>query len=212
MLFYFVCLWLVPSVLNVECVVGLSILDVPVGFLLTFICPMSCAPNGWRCFWIVHSRLTFRFSLTCIYRPNKRDGRDYYYWWVYKPSINRNQNHLSVYYTHGNQKGSSWSWSCGSYIYNYLYSPRVSHLSWDLESRSWRCVLNTALCDDVYQLLAAGRWYSPGIPVSPRVGMLYLPLKEHVAFCAVIKDEDNICALSKNKIYLCEVLKQVHVE
>jgi hypothetical protein len=132
------------------------------------------------------------------------------------PSIsllyNENQkSSISLLYNE-NQKGSSWSWSYGSYIYNYLYNQRVSHQSWDLESRSWRDVLNTALCDDVCQLHAAGRWYSPGIPVSPRVGMLYLPLKEHVAFCSVIKDEDNIGALSKNKMYFCEVLKQVHVE
>jgi hypothetical protein len=73
-------------------------------------------------------------------------------------------------------------------------------------------VINTTLCDDVSQLLVADRWYSPGIPVSSRVGKLYLPLKEHVAFCSVIKDEDNIGALSKYKIYLCEDLKQVHVE
>ena len=58
-LFCFVCLSLVPSVLNVEGVVGLSILDWPFGFLFTFICPMSCVPN----FAIVHSRLTLRFSL-----------------------------------------------------------------------------------------------------------------------------------------------------
>ena len=63
--------------------------------------------------------------------------------------------------------------------------------------------LNTELCDDVCQLLATGRWYSPGIPVSPRVGMLYLPLKEHVAFGSVIKDKDNIGALSKNITFIC---------
>ena len=48
----------------------------------------------------------------------------------------------------------------------------VSHLLWDLEVRtyliflSWRGVLDTTLCDKVCYLLAAGRWFSPGIPVS----------------------------------------------
>jgi hypothetical protein len=31
---------------------------------------------------------------------------------------------------------------------------------------SWRSVLDTTLCDKVRQLLATGRWFSPGIPVS----------------------------------------------
>jgi hypothetical protein len=29
-----------------------------------------------------------------------------------------------------------------------------------------RGVLDTTLCDKVYQLLATGRWFSPGTPVS----------------------------------------------
>jgi hypothetical protein len=29
-----------------------------------------------------------------------------------------------------------------------------------------RCVLDTTLCDKVYQLLATGLWFSPGTPVS----------------------------------------------
>ena len=30
------------------------------------------------------------------------------------------------------------------------------------ESRSWRCVFNTTLCDKVCQWLVAGQWFSPG--------------------------------------------------
>jgi len=33
-------------------------------------------------------------------------------------------------------------------------------------SRSWRGVLDTALCDTICQWLAAGRWFSPGTTVS----------------------------------------------
>jgi len=40
------------------------------------------------------------------------------------------------------------------------------HLTCEFESRSWRGVLDTALCDKVCQWLATGRWISPGTPVS----------------------------------------------
>ena len=55
---------------------------------------------------------------------------------------------------------TSWSWSYGSWIYNY------QHYSCEFESRSWRGVLNTTLCDKVCQWLAAGRWFSQGSPFS----------------------------------------------
>jgi len=40
------------------------------------------------------------------------------------------------------------------------------HWSCEFDSRSWRGVLDTTLCDKVCQWLAAGRWFSPGSPVS----------------------------------------------
>ena len=43
----------------------------------------------------------------------------------------------------------------------------VYHIeSCEFESRSWRGVLDTALCDKVCQCLAVGRWFFPGTPVS----------------------------------------------
>ena len=36
----------------------------------------------------------------------------------------------------------------------------------EFESRKWRGVLDTKLCDKVCQRLAAGLWFSPGTPVS----------------------------------------------
>ena len=42
------------------------------------------------------------------------------------------------------------------------------HLSCEFEPRSWRCVLDTPLYDQVSQWLAAGQGFSPGIPVSSR--------------------------------------------
>ena len=40
------------------------------------------------------------------------------------------------------------------------------HLRWEFESHSWRGVLNTTLCDQVYQWLVAGLWFSPSTPIS----------------------------------------------
>jgi hypothetical protein len=40
------------------------------------------------------------------------------------------------------------------------------HYSCEFEPRSWWGVLDTTLCDNVSQWLAAGRWLSPGNPVS----------------------------------------------
>ena len=40
------------------------------------------------------------------------------------------------------------------------------HWSCEFESRSWRGVLNIALCYKVCQWLASGWWFSPGTPVS----------------------------------------------
>ena len=40
------------------------------------------------------------------------------------------------------------------------------HYSCEFESYSWRGVLETTLCDQVCQLLVAGRWFSPGTLVS----------------------------------------------
>jgi hypothetical protein len=40
------------------------------------------------------------------------------------------------------------------------------HLSCEFESRSWRGVLDSTLCDKVCQLLETGRWFSQDTPVS----------------------------------------------
>jgi hypothetical protein len=52
----------------------------------------------------------------------------------------------------------SWSWSYGSWIYNYLGNQWVR-----IPLR--RGVLDTTLCDKVCQWFAAGRWFFPGTPV-----------------------------------------------
>ena len=40
------------------------------------------------------------------------------------------------------------------------------HLRFEFESRAWRSVLNTTLCDKICQWLATGSSFSPGTPVS----------------------------------------------
>jgi hypothetical protein len=52
--------------------------------------------------------------------------------------------------------GPSWSWSYGSWIYNYM----CNHLSCEFKTRSWLGVLDTTLCDKVCQWLATGWWFS----------------------------------------------------
>ena len=54
---------------------------------------------------------------------------------------------------------------CGSWIYYYLCNQCISSLMlWLVSSR--RGVLDTTLCDKVYQWLTTGRWFSPGTSIS----------------------------------------------
>ena len=58
-----------------------------------------------------------------------------------------------------------WSWSYGSWIYNYLCNQYLSPLRlWVRIPPRWS-VLDTTLCDKVCQWLAEGRWFAPGTPV-----------------------------------------------
>ena len=64
-------------------------------------------------------------------------------------------------------KGQSWSWSFGSWIYNYLCNQCLSPLTLWVWIPLRRGVLDTTLCDKVCQCLTTVWWFSPGIPVSP---------------------------------------------
>jgi len=52
-----------------------------------------------------------------------------------------------------------WTWSYYSRIYNYLCNQWLSPLNCEFESRSWRGVLDTTLCDKDCQWPEAGRWF-----------------------------------------------------
>ena len=59
-----------------------------------------------------------------------------------------------------------WSWSYGSWIYNYLCNQCLSPLTLWVRILLRRGVLDTTLCDKVCQWLTSGRWFSLGTPVS----------------------------------------------
>jgi len=62
---------------------------------------------------------------------------------------------------------TSWSWSYGSWIYNYLCNQCLSPLKlWVWIPFIWG-VFDITLCDKVCQLHAAGIWFSPGSWISP---------------------------------------------
>ena len=70
-----------------------------------------------------------------------------------------------------NSEGPSWSWSYGSWIYNYMYlcNHCLSPLTLWGRTPLRRSVLDTTfttLCDKGCQWLLASRWFSPGTPVS----------------------------------------------
>ena len=62
--------------------------------------------------------------------------------------------------------GSSWLWSYGSWIYNYICIQCLSPLPLCVRILLRRGVLNATLCDEVCQWLTAGRWFSSDILVS----------------------------------------------
>ena len=57
---------------------------------------------------------------------------------------------------------TSWSWSYGSWIYDYLCNQCLSPLTLWVRISLKRGVLNTPLCDKVCQWLSAGPWFCPG--------------------------------------------------
>ena len=95
-----------------------------------------------------HVWLHLDFFSSFFRRLGRNNDADGHYWCKYVISI----------------WGPSWSWSYGSWIYNYLCNQCLSPLMlWVRISIGVRC---TTLCDKVCQWVATGRWFSPGSPVS----------------------------------------------
>jgi hypothetical protein len=67
--------------------------------------------------------------------------------------------------------GSSWPWSYGSWIYNYLCNQCLSpQMLWVRISMRARC---TTLCDKVCQWLATCRWFPPPIKLTATIYLKY---------------------------------------
>ena len=66
-------------------------------------------------------------------------------------------------------EGLVWSWSYGSWIYNYLCNQYLLPLKLWVRTplNSWRGVLETPLCDKVCHWLATGLWFSTHTSPSP---------------------------------------------
>ena len=60
----------------------------------------------------------------------------------------------------------SWSWSYGSWIYNYLSIQCLSPLKLWVQIPSWWGVLDTTLCNKVCRWLATRQMFFPGTLVS----------------------------------------------
>jgi hypothetical protein len=71
--------------------------------------------------------------------------------------------------------GLSWSWSYGSWIYNYLCNQCLSPLQLWVRIPLRRSVLDT-LCDKVFQWLGTGRWFSPPIKLDCHDITVLLPV------------------------------------
>ena len=68
-----------------------------------------------------------------------------------------------AYLFQNNMRDPLWSWSYGSWIYNYLCNHHLSPLKlWD-QIPLRQTVLDTTLCDKVCQWLATGQWFSSGL-------------------------------------------------
>jgi hypothetical protein len=65
------------------------------------------------------------------------------------------------------REGLSWSWSYGSWIYNYLCNQCLSLLTlWVQTLFMARCTRYNILSEEVCQWLTTGIWFSLGTPVS----------------------------------------------
>ena len=62
-------------------------------------------------------------------------------------------------------EGPSWSWSYDSWITNYLCNQCISPLTLWVRIPFMRVIPDTTLCDQVWQWLATGRWFSPSITI-----------------------------------------------
>ena len=100
-----------------------------------------------------------RFFLSCNYPQTTTTNREIF---LLGDIVNCLYNEQHSVQTQGSHSvlGSSWSWSYGRWIYNYLCNQCISLLMLWVRIPLRRGVLDT-LCDKVCQWFAEGRWCSP---------------------------------------------------
>ena len=94
---------------------------------------------------------------------NQTDDLDRYDRYMVKSDVNH-QNIIKTYFKQS-MVVPSWSWSYGSWIYNYLCNQYLSPLAFWVRTLLRWGVLDTTLCE-IYQWFVAGQWFSSGTPVS----------------------------------------------
>ena len=93
-----------------------------------------------------------------------------------------------------------------SWIYNYLCNQCLSPLKLWVQPHSWRCVLDTALCDKVCWWLATGRWFSPGTPVASTNKTDYHDITEILLKVALNTKNQNQTKPKSNRFRLYDFL------
>jgi hypothetical protein len=121
------------------------------------------------------------------------------WWWV-------DIQYFNLEFCHKMIEGQSWSWSYGSWIYNYLCNQCLSPLTLLVLNLLRWGVLDTVLCDKVCQWLATGRWFSPGTPDSS-TNKTYL----HDITELLLKVALNTITLTHKKIEIWLVLLEFSV-
>jgi len=77
-------------------------------------------------------------------------------------------SNVIIHRHYNGKEGQAWSWSYGSWIYNYLCSQCLSPLTLWVWIQLRRGVLDTTLCDEFF-VLVTGRWFSSDTMVPPPI-------------------------------------------
>ena len=104
-------------------------------------------------------------------------------------------------------KGPSWPWSYGSWIYNYLCIKCLATLMlWVRISIRAKC---TTLCDKDCQWLATGQWFSAGPPVSSTNKTDHQDITEILELNTIKQTNKSIGYNFKNIVSHCNIFQWV---
>ena len=97
----------------------------------------------------------------------KHSQKDSEWWLIFVLSHGISDLNITWRWIWRSSEESSWSSSCGTWIYNYLCNQCLSPLMLWFESRSWWGVLDTTLYDKACQWLVTGRCFLRVLPFPP---------------------------------------------